>query len=331
MTIGIGAVGPNAGLAVFRTLALAERIGTGAIGGYAVFAAIDRTGTLHRAETQRGGSRTLFTFAETTGVQPPEEIASAPYAAVMSSGPDRPAPLMQFLPGDGSVGLVTGHRLPNAAGRDGRALNVAVLNAMRQGEPAERALRTVLDAEPDADAGMIALGPDRGIAMLNSQRVERRPDLGSSLLRSAGDAAIAILHNAIWPAGTLAPLLAEAGLEMMTATRLPAGRVEVKAGTPLLLGALDCVIVDEHNMVLRVETTDRRIVTGIHNCAAIYVGARVIRGGDVLGVTLEEPNTMVENGRIVSLSGQSHFRIGYARTSKQDGGLHVHQIDAGDP
>jgi hypothetical protein len=311
MTIGIGATGPNAGLAVFRTLQLAERIGSGAIGGYAVFAAIDRDGRLHRAETQRGGTTTLFTSGERTGVAPPQEIATAPYAAVMSSGPDRPAPLSQYLPADAAVGLVTGHRLPNGAGRDGRALNDAVLAGLAEGLTAAAALARVLDAEPDADAGMIALGPGRGIALANSARVARRPDLGSALLTGPEGAAIAILHNAIWPSRTLAPLLAEAGLEMMLAAHAPLGTVEVAAGTPVVLADCDRVHVDVAGVAYRVETTDGRIVAGRHNCAAIYIGAEVVGPAGVLGHTLEEPNVMVEDGRIASLSGQSRFRLGY--------------------
>ena len=116
MTIGIGAIGPNAGLAVFKGLQAAERVGTGSIGGFAVFAAISEDGPLFMSETQRGGTATLFTAGETSGVLPPSEIAAAPYAAVMSSGPDRPAPLSQFLAADPAIGLVTGHRLPNARG-----------------------------------------------------------------------------------------------------------------------------------------------------------------------------------------------------------------------
>ena len=311
MTIGIGAMGPNAGLAVYRTLQLAERIGTGAIGGYAVFAAIGTDGRLHRAETQRGGTGTLFTAGEQTGVEPPPEIAAAPYAAVMSSGPDRPAPLSQYLPADAAVGLVTGHRLPNGTGRDGRVLNDAVLAGMADGLAAEAALSRVLDAEPDADAGMIALGPGRGIALANSARVARRPDLGSALLTAPDGAAIAILHNAIRPAGTLAPLLAEAGLEMMLGTHAPVGAVEVAAGTPVVLADRDRVHVDAAGLAYRVETTDARIVAGRHNCAAIYIGAEVVGPAGLLGHTIEEPNVMVEDGRIVRMSGQSHFRLGY--------------------
>lgn len=311
MTIGIGAMGPNAGLAVYRTLQLAERIGTGAIGGYAVFAAIDRDGRLHRAETQRGGTATLFTAGERTGVEPPPEIATAPYAAVMSSGPDRPAPLSQYLPADAAVGIVTGHRLPNGTGRDGRVLNDAVLAGMAEGLAAETALTRVLDAEPGADAGMIALGPGRGIAVANSARVARRPDLGSALLAGPDGTAIAILHNAIRPARTLAPLLAEAGLEVMVRAHAPIGAVDVAAGTPVVHGDRDRVLVDAAGIAVRVETTDGRILAGRHNCAAIYIGAEIVGPDGRLGAAIEEPNVMVEDGRIVRLSGQSRFRLGY--------------------
>lgn len=334
MTIGIGAVGPNAGLAVLETLRLAERAATGSIGGYAVFAALGDDGTLYRAETQRGGTATLFTAGERTGVTPPDEIARARYAAVMSSGPDRPAPLTQFLPAEARVGLVTGHRLPNGAGADGKILNIAVLDAMMHGLSAEGALIEVLGNSPDADAGMIALGPERGIAMLNSARVARRPDLGSAFLAGPGGTAIAILHNAIWPAATLAPLLAEAGLETMLRAREPAGRVEVRAGTPVVAAAQDRVIVDDRMVAVRIETTDAPIAAGRHNCAAIYVGSRVMRNGTTLGVTMEEPNVVVDGGRVVSLSGQPRFLVGYCAEqnaeNKDRGGSHVQRNHGGD-
>ena len=44
MTIGIGACGPHAGRAVFDALAAAEKVGTGAIGGFVTYAAIGEGG-----------------------------------------------------------------------------------------------------------------------------------------------------------------------------------------------------------------------------------------------------------------------------------------------
>ena len=44
MTIGIAAHGPNAGLAVYRSLRATERVGTGSIGGFAAFGAISADG-----------------------------------------------------------------------------------------------------------------------------------------------------------------------------------------------------------------------------------------------------------------------------------------------
>ena len=312
MTIGIGAMGPCAGLAVFRALAAAEAVGAGAIGGFAVFAAITADGRLFRAETQRGGTATLFTEGETTGTEPPPRIAEAPFAALMSSGPDRPAPLSQFLAAS-AEGLVTGHRLPNAPGADGRSVNLAVLEAMAGGDGAEDALDRVLGPEPEIDAGMIALGPGRGLAARNSRRVAGRPDLGCALLNT-GEAAVAVLHNAIRPAATLAPLVAAVALDILAPPRPITGHALVRAGTPVTRGDAHRVTLGDDGVAQVVETTDPRILTGRHACAAIYLGALVVGAGVPLGRTIMEPNVLVEDGRILRLSGQAEVRIPYARS-----------------
>ena len=61
MTIGIAVTGPDAGLAAFEALRAVERVSRGAIGGFVSFVAIGAEGSLLRAQTQRGGTRTLFT------------------------------------------------------------------------------------------------------------------------------------------------------------------------------------------------------------------------------------------------------------------------------
>ncbi|GMG85012.1 hypothetical protein LNKW23_42280 [Paralimibaculum aggregatum] len=311
MTIGIGAAGQNAGLAVFRALQAAERVGQGAIGGFAVFAAIDAAGRLHRAETQRGGTATLFTEGERTGTPPPPEIAAAPVAAVMSSGPDRPAPLSRFLAADPAAGLVTGHRLPNTPGADGRAVNEAVLAGMAAGLAAGEALAAVLGANPEIDAGMIALDRAGGVAAGNSRLVAGRPDLGTAGLRR-GDAAVEVLHNAIRPAASLAPLVAEIAMAVLAPPPAAAGHAVVEAGTPLALGPANRVVVDAGGRALRVEVTAPLLLTGRLACAAVMLGAEVVHDGTLLGTTMEEPNVLVEGGRILRLSGQARFAIPYA-------------------
>lgn len=311
MTIGIGAAGPNAGLAVFRALAAAEAVGTGAIGGFAVFAALTADSRVFRAETQRGGTATLFTEGETTGTAPSPEIASAPFAALMSSGPDRPAPLTQFLAAS-VAGLVTGHRLPNTPGPDGLPVNEAVLAAMTEGSSAEQALALVLDGDPEVDAGMIALGPGRGLAALNSRLVAARPDLGTAQL-AAGNAAVAVLHNAIRPSAELAPLVAAVAFEVMAPPHVVAGQAIVRAGTPVACAEAHRLTIGPDGVATLVETTDPRILEGRHACAAIYLGALVVRDGVALGRTVMEPNVLVENRRILRLSGKSEVRIPYAK------------------
>jgi hypothetical protein len=311
MTIGIGAMGPNAGLAILRALAAAEAVGSGAIGGFAVFAALTADGRVLRAETQRGGTATLFTDGESTGTTPPPEFAAAPFAALMSSGPDRPTPLSQFLAAS-QAGLVTGHRLPNTPGPDGRPVNEAVLADLASGIGAEQALAHVFDGDPEVDAGMIALGPGCGIAARNSRRVAARPDLGIAQM-AAGDVAVCVLHNAIRPSAELAPLVAAVAFEVLAPPHLVAGHAIVRAGTPLALAEAHRLTIGPDGVATLIETTDTRILSGRHTCAAIYLGADVVQDGVSLGRTIMEPNVLVENGHVLRLSGQPEVRIPYAK------------------
>src|SRR3546814_7427510 len=121
-------------LPIFRALSAVGRVGRGDIGGFASFVAISGAGGLLTADTQRGGTATLFGAKGT----PPPAFASARLVALISSGPDRPEPLMQFTPADAAVGMVSGHRLPNTPGVDGRPLNLAVLARLQQGETPDR-------------------------------------------------------------------------------------------------------------------------------------------------------------------------------------------------
>lgn len=313
MTIGIAAFGPGAGQAVFRALHVAEAAGTGSIGGFAAYAVLDAEGRLWRADTQRGGTATLFIDGETTGGPPPAHIAAAPYAAVISSGPDRPAPLSMFLAAEPGIGLVTGHRLPNTPGPDGRALNQSVLAAMRAGRTALEALHDVLDPLPAADAGMIALGPGAGMAALNSALVAARPDVGSARrVAPDGAAAVEVLHNAIHPVGSLAGLVADVAFEAMYPPRPEIGEIVVRAGCPVVSCAEHRVLVDGNLVAHRIETPLAPTGHDPQNCAAIYLGSAVIGPGGVLGYTFVEPNAMVAEGKIVTLSGQSEFRIPFA-------------------
>ena len=312
MTIGILAYGPRAGLAVFRALQAVERVSTGAIGGYAAFAAFDRNGRLHRAGTQRGGTRTLFVDGETTGVMPRDEISNAMLAGVMSSGPDRPEPLSQFVPAVEGVGLVTGHRLPNAAARSGIPLNIEVMQGLRSGLTPMEAVDRALDCNAQADAGVIAANLLGEVYARNTLRVSRRPDLGHARRQDdASGAIVEVLHNAIFPVESLSALAAEIAMDVMVPRHQRAGVIIVEAGMPLHPGRSNRVFVDPEGRALRVETTDGSILAGTHNCAAVYLESEVLRDGDILGYTLVEPNVVVEGGRIVSLSGQRTCRLPY--------------------
>lgn len=316
MTIGIGVMGPKAGLAAFEALAAVERVGRGAIGGFVSFVAITADGELHRAETQRGGTSTLFTDAECTGVPPPPEIANAPIAGLMSSGPDRPTPLSQFTPGAAGAGIVTGHRLPNmpgpgSSGSDGVPLNQAVLARMQAGEPAGPAAAAVLEQNPEADAGIIALGIDGDSFVGNTAHVARRGDLGQAVLHEPTiGATIAVLHNAIHPHRALAELAAEIALDVMAPMDRLDFRIRVGTEALLELGSENAIHVDHDGNAQHITVTQASWLGPSRDGAVIDFAATVRQGDRLIGHTIAEPYCVVEHGKLISLSGGDHAMIG---------------------
>ena len=314
MTIGIGATGPKAGLAVFEALRVAELVSHGAIGGFVTYAAIGASDVLFRHQTQRGGSKTLFIDGEVTGTPPPEAVAEATAAAVISSGPERPEPLSQFLAAEDQVGLVTGHRLPNGPSISGQPLNLAALELLRAGQAARQAVDSIIETNPEADVGLIAVDCKGGVYARNSARVARRPDLGHARRENTvNGAAVEVLHNAIRPAPVVAELAASVALEVMEGAPEPDGWAVVETGIPLELGEENALYCDDDLRALRVTTTDPLLTKGRQVGAAIYLASQVYREKEVVGLTMFEPIATIEDGIILEMSGQKRMRISFQK------------------
>ena len=315
MTIGIAASGANAGLAIFRALRAVEAVGSGCIGGFASFAAITAGGELVRATTQRGGTSTLFVVDEQTGANPPPEVATAPVAALMSSGPDRPDPLARFVAGDARAGIVTGHRFAHAQGANGIAFNQDVLDRMMRGVKAVTAVDDVIAENTHSDVGLIGIDLGGHIHARNTERVAARFDSGAAERSSdAPGASVSILHNAIHPVAGIADMAADVAMETMRPTHLPEFRIEANAGTPVVLGARNAVRVAPDLRVLEVTTTDASLLSGRKDGAPIYIGSHVWQDGKRLGYTVFEPYVVLVDGVIESLIGQRTLRIGCRRS-----------------
>ncbi|WP_204138656.1 DUF6963 family protein [Halomicronema sp. CCY15110] len=312
MTIAIAAYGPHAGLAIFQALQAAEAVGEGAIRGFVTLAVMTPAGTLQRFETQRGGTRTLFTAGETTGVAPPEAVQGAIAAALISSGPDRPTPLSQFLTADASAGLVTAHRVPQGPSVNGLPLNVEVLHALQSGQSAQQATASVLAANPQADVGFITIDRNGNLHLQNSPRVQQRPDLGRAYREDAATGAkLGVLHNAIAPATSLAPLVADIGFRCLVEPEPVVGQFTLVAGVPIVYGKVDAVDVDEQGIAHRVVTSDRTFTDRDRSGVGIYLHSLVRQRGQIIGKTCFEPICIVSGGHIVEMSGQTSLHISY--------------------
>ena len=308
MTIGIAVAGPGAGLAVVKALAAVEKVTRGAIGGFVSIAVITTDRRLLRAETQRGGTSTLFTDGERTDATPPRDIAEAPLAVLMSSGPDRPAPLSQFTPGDADAGLVTGHRLPNVA-LNGRAPpNIALLTRLRAGEATETAVPAVLAEYAEADTGLIGVDASGRMALGNTALTDARPDLGSVLVTSPLGS-VGILHNAIHPARGLAEFAAGVALDCLSPPDRSDFEVLFEAPTPLHLGDKNEARVDAQGRILAIQVTQPNWLGECFEGAALNFHAAIRRGDRLLGHAVSEPYCVARNHEVVSMSGGIRARI----------------------
>jgi hypothetical protein len=304
MTIGIAAFGDRAGQAIIDGLAAAEAVGRGALHGFVTLVTIGPDGRLHRAEVQDGGVRALL-----AGRPVPDPIANAPLAGLMSSGPNRPAPLSQFTPADPNVGLVTGHRFPNSRGARDRPLNLEILDLMRRGFAPEAALAKVIADNPQADAGFIALSRDNRLHAENTPHLLGFGDAGRAIGRLGdGNAGVAVLHNAISPHGSLAALVVEVALSAMGASRAPDCAIAFSVGVPILISDRNAILLDDGAQVQAVTTHDKRYASGSWSFGLGYQ-AEVYRRDVLIGTALYEPFLRAEDGKIASIDGGSSINL----------------------
>ena len=314
MTIAIAASGPRAGRAVYEALRAAEKIGTMSIGGFVTFACLTQCGDLFRSETQRGGASTLFVDGERNGVEPPPAIAEAVAAALISSGPDRPNPLSQFVPADSRGGLVTGHRLPTCFGVSGKPMNNETLELLLAGQTAKEAVDAVVGANPMSDCGLIAVDRSGLVYGRNSARVQNRSDVHTAeTVLSDPPGKVIAFQNAIQPYKIVAEVAAAVAHHVMRGPIVPDEWITVESGLPVQLGDESAIYCDGELRAQYVVTIDPSILKGAQPASAMYLNSKVFRDGAIVGRTVGDLLCMMQDGKIVTYSGQKHTRLGFVR------------------
>jgi hypothetical protein len=302
MTIGIGIAGAGAGLAIVHALRAVEAVSRGMIRGFVSLAVLGEDGEVLRAETQRNGSAALFDG------DPPERFANARIAVVMSSGPDRTEPLSQFTPARADVAFITGHRLPNMPGVDGRPLNAGLLERIAQGTAVDAALAQVLADNPQADAGLIVIAPDGTVAVGNTALAARRTDGGRLHTQGAG-LDIAILHNAIFPVRGLAEIAAGAAMDAVAPADGHDVTLWLKAGIRLKLADEASVELGDDGVITGISVTNPGWLGAHWQGAAALRGTPFRRNGRTLGTLVTEAYCVSGDGVLLSCDGAESVRL----------------------
>ncbi|MFC4670462.1 DUF6963 family protein [Seohaeicola nanhaiensis] len=279
MTIGIAAYGSGAGRAVLNGVLATEVLGCGSIGGFVVVSFLDDQGLHRQFSGQRGGIAALGAY---------DGLTEARCAAVISSGPDRPEPLSQFLAGDG-MALVTGHRLPQRPGASGKPLNLSALERIRHGQAPQDAVRAELDENAEADCGLIAVTSDGRIGFANSARVRRRADLIEAY-RSEHGRGYALLGNSIHFNRPRQTVTAIGDLIWSTLAGNNSGCFLAQLARPVPVSAADedRIDLDETGDVLRIARADPWWPASPGVVTVVYSRTPVWQGGRQVGTCITE-------------------------------------------
>ena len=303
MTIGMVAIGPAAGAGIIAGLRGVEKIGRGAIGGFVSLAILSDDGRLLRANVQDGGAEALFSN------EIPHEIAQAQLAGLISSGPNRPEPLSQFITAKTGVGIVTGHRMPQTKGKDKIPLNSVVLAEMASGKDPQAAIDHVLHLYPDIDAGFLAVSVHGRIGIGNCDSVLARGDQGMGILNvKSGAAKVATIHNAIFPHGLVSTLANHVAMDTMFQQGSPKQWIIIKSGITLKFGTKTQVHIDKSSLVEHIVISNNTILRGSW---AIGLGdiVEVISGGVRVGWLGYEPFIRILDGQIIDIDGYKENKL----------------------
>ena len=285
MTIGIAVTGKHAVVHALRVLRSAEILGSGAIGGFAVLAVMAEDGSVHYSQTQDGGSHAL-------DLNP--AWLKAQRAAIISSGPNRPEPLQQFLPSLPGIALMTGHRLPNRLTPQGLPLNQVALQALAHGRSATQAVHDTVNAYPEYDTGLMAITADGHIAYANTARVMRRPDLHHGEQQHP-EQHVAVMLNSIYFAPHITPriatLLCDLAWQAPTPTKQTGAMLlTVPDHCPLLAASHDQIVINPITATVQcIYTADPFVQHAEGRCIAIQGGCTAVTtDGQVLGSCLHD-------------------------------------------
>ena len=303
MTIGIVAFGANAGAGILAGLHSVETNGRGAIGGFVSLAALTEDGRLFRASIQDGGSQALF------GTDLPIEIAQAQLVGLISSGPNRPEPLSDFVAAEAGVGIVTGHRMPQTRVDDGIALNAMVLAAMKSGAHPQVAVDQVIALHPEMDTGFLACSTAGFIGSGSTKSVLARGDQAVGILESTSvTARVATIHNAISPSNLISSLSNQVTLDAMLRPDTPVGWVKVVSGITLEQGAEAQIHIGLDGNAEHIFVPNGHFLTGNWS-VGLGDKVAVMASGQRIGWLGYEPFMTVKNGQVLDIDGHTEIRI----------------------
>src|SRR6218665_257884 len=190
-------------------------------------------------------------------------------------------------------------------GGEGGGLNGGVLALLGQGAAPQPAVASVLAANAEADAGLIAIDAQGVLGWGNSERVLRRSDLGQ-FQRDDGAARVAILHNSIFSCAPLAEQVGALAWAQLTGLAGPIGWVRLAAAVPRRIAHRDRVHIDPSDAITAIDSANPYVPTNLHRATVAYLGSEVWRHGVCVGRVMTELVADVADGMVMPFGDAAH-------------------------
>lgn len=292
MTIGIVATGPNIAPEVVSALSGMEQLARGALGGFVALVVRTGDGKMHYFETQNGGVHSLSNQISI--------LEDSRAIGLISSGPFRPEPLNRFLAWDEQGNIVSGHRFPQLPSRSGLPINLELLSLVQQFGIHPEKLDAIITENAELDAGFVVMDCNGNLYQRDTLKVGARKDTGSSQGFS-GEKAIAVALNSISFPELVCDFLVRRVLEPDYLPVLLDKEVTIHSSSQ----GQDQIQIDPQRRVTSLYLTDSAFLKPHYEGALVYSGTPVYQGGELIGVTEDEPYVVCHSGKIKFLNGQA--------------------------
>jgi hypothetical protein len=168
---------------------------------------------------------------------------------------------------------------------------------MEAGDTPQQAVDRVLDANPEADAGLIAMDARGRLGWGNTARVARRADRGEAH-RDDGQARLVVLHNSIHAQSALSNDIADLAWAQLTGQPASLRFLYLREPVSLRAADRDRVHISGEGVITAIDSANPELAHSRRFGTVVYLGSEVWLDGRRVGHAATELVAKMADGTV---------------------------------